>query len=178
MSTTPAPGQFGVVRTKGFVGWLIRQGTESQVNHAFVVIDHDGTILEAQMGGAQYANLSKYDGYEIFYSEFALPPEMCDPASLRATAATLRGRPYNFVDIGVITLMTVFGLRWKWLQDIAREEAYLICSQLVDVFFRLRSIILYADGRPTGLVTPGDLAKLLMAGFDRAWTPSESAVKS
>lgn len=148
-------GQFGVVRTTGFAGWAIRLGTRSYVNHAFVFVSDD-QIVEAQPGGALLSPASKYP--DAVVSKFDLDP--VQKLAIFQHAMKVKGTPYNFLDIAAITLMT-FGLRYKWLQRRAQRPDRLICSQLVDRVYHEAGIQLYDDGRPDGLVTPGDLFNLL-----------------
>ena len=48
----PKAGDYGVVKTSGILGWLIRLGTMSRWNHALVYIG-DGKIVEANLPGVQ-----------------------------------------------------------------------------------------------------------------------------
>lgn len=154
-------GQFGVVRTKGLAGWAIRLGTRSQVNHAFIYVG-GGEIVEAQPGGARVSKASKYP--DAIWSHFDLGQWPRIKVAARALAFTHandgKGVPYNFLDIVVLTLLSL-GIRWGWLQKRAQSSRTLICSQLVDRAYAEAGIHLYDDGRPDGLVTPGDLLMLL-----------------
>lgn len=158
MATTPAPGEYGVVRTKGFVAWAIRLFTRSQVNHAFIVLEDGHSIVEAQAVGAVVADLSKWDGHLIVYSRIHANP--LTAAAVITAARGLLGRRYNFLDLVALALL-LLGRRWDWLLERAQRSDRLICSQLVDRAFRDAGQALFDDGRPDGEVTPGDLLLLI-----------------
>jgi hypothetical protein len=155
-------GQFGVVRTNGIVAWGIRLGTRSQVNHAFLVLDDNGTIIEAEPQGARLSHLSHYP--DAVMSHLELTPEQ--QQHVVAAGRALRDTPYNWLDIVGLGLLSL-GLRWRWLQTRAQSSKTLICSQLVDRVYDLAGIHLYDDGRPDGEVTPGDLLTLLAERSER-----------
>lgn len=157
MATTPQPGEFGVVRTTSFVAPFIRILTKSQVNHAFVCLE-DGQIVEAQSVGARVAHVSKFDGRLVVYSRIHDSEESAD--AVQTAAKNLLNTPYNYIDIVALALLNV-GLRWNWLLKRAQSMNRLICSQLVDRAFRTAGLTLFADGRPDGQVTPGDLLLLI-----------------
>lgn len=146
-------GQFGVVRTKGFIPMMIRLFTRSQVNHAYVYVD-ETHIIEAEGHGAVPSLASKYDGHQKAESDYPLTAWQQRQVVLQAVK--LEGTPYGFLDIFVLFLMS-FGLRWGWLIDRVQSSRTLICSQLVDRAYRNAGIQLFDDHRPDGLVTPGDL---------------------
>ena len=150
-------GQFGVVRTNSLAAWLIRLGTRSQVNHAFVFIEED-RIVEAEGKGAVISHISKYDGALCPVSDFALTDT--EQAAVVEQARAVVGTPYGYLDIACLTLLSL-GIRWQWLLARAQSSKTLICSQLVDRVYRDAGLHLYEDGRPDGEVTPGDLLVLL-----------------
>lgn len=153
----PRTGQFGVVRTKGFFPWLIRLMTRSQVNHAYIYIS-ENHIIEAETYGAVTSQRSKYDGHVTAESNFWLIPG--EAADISREAQRLLGRPYGFLDIFAIALM-LCGFRWGWLIRKVETGRTLICSQLVDRAYTNAGCHLYTDGRPDGMVTPGDLLMFL-----------------
>lgn len=153
MSTAPAPGQFGVVRTNGFVAAAIRLLTRSQVSHAFLVIN-DREVIEAQARGAVFNPLTKYDGYEVVYSQ--IPLSSAEIVAVTQEASTLHGTPYNYLDLVALGLHCL-GVDWPWVKNRAQRSDRLICSQLVDRAYELAGVHLFNDGRPDGTVTPGDL---------------------
>jgi cell wall-associated NlpC family hydrolase len=150
-------GQFGVVRTQGFVPQVIRLMTRSQVNHAYVYVTND-TIVEAEGHGAQHSRASKYDG--ALKAESGYDLDAGEKAAIRKAAEQLVGTPYGFLDIAAIALR-VLGLKWKLLARRVERTDRLICSQLVDRAYANAGVHLYDDGRLDGQVTPGDLLLLL-----------------
>lgn len=150
------PGSYGVVRTGGFMGKVIRLATRSQVNHAFVVID-DTHIVEARPTGAKVKPLSEYDGLLVVYNDTEPIPGVVrhDIVAQALTYAT-RGVGYGFLDIFALAL-TTFGVRWRWLASRVERDDRLICSQLVDRCYLMAGVHLFDDGRLSGQVTPGDL---------------------
>lgn len=154
---TARTGQFGVVKTKGFIPWLIRLGTRSQVNHAYIYVSDD-FIVEAEGTGAVHSRASKYGGSLAPVSQFDFTAE--ERRAIADAAERLVGRPYGYLDIVGLSLLSL-GIRWAWLLNRAQSSRTLICSQLVDRAYRNAGIHLYDDGRPDGEVTPGDLLLLL-----------------
>lgn len=150
-------GQYGVVRTTGLIGAIIRLGTRSQVNHAFVFIGND-RVVEAQPGGAVIGSATKYA--HLLHPVSRFPLTDAEARRIAAAAEALVGTPYNFLDIAALGLLSL-GLRWGWLERRAQSSKRLICSQLVDRAYSVAGVPLFTDGRPDGSVTPGDLLLLL-----------------
>lgn len=154
-------GQFGVIRTKGFTGAVIRLMTRSQVNHAYIYVDNE-TVVEAKPQGARLTKVRNF-GHDDLKAEssFLLTPS--ERARLASIARGMVGTPYGFLDI-VALLFLILGFRWQWLLDRAQTSHTLICSQLVDRVYTLAGLHLYNDNRPDGQVTPGDLLLYLAQG--------------
>lgn len=146
-------GQFGTVRTTGFVATMIRLMTRSQVNHAFVFVG-DGQIVEAMGRGAQVTSAHKYDGHLVATSQLRLTIEEAERVA--HAARSMEGTPYGFLDIAALFFL-LLGFRWGWLLRRAQTSNSLICSQLVDRAYAKAGVHLYDDNRPDGQVTPGDL---------------------
>lgn len=174
MATTPMPGEFGVVRTTGWFPQLIRLFTQSQVNHAFIVLEDGHSIVEAQRVGAVISDLSKWEtGHLVVYSRIHDTP--ITAAEVCKEARALVGTPYNFLDLVALALLLV-GRRWTWLLDRAKRPDRLICSQLVDRAFTLAGLQLFDDKRPDNEVTPGDLLLLIAEDVPtHTSTPQESS---
>lgn len=156
---TPLPGDFGVVRTGGWQGRLIRIGTDSPVNHAFVYVG-DGKVIEARPGGAGYARLSKYRNVKWSTGVPSLELTDAQRAQVFAAAERLVGTPYSWVDIAALSLACL-GLRWRALDKRIERLDRLICSQLADVLRERIGSHLFTDGRLPCQVTPGDLLDLI-----------------
>ena len=153
---SPEAGDFGVVRTSGFVAWAIRVVTRSKYNHAFICMG-DGSVVEAQPGGAVHDAL----GYTLGNAEFSrivLSPQQRERI---CTAALLCvWTPYGFLDILSIGLLQ-YGIKPKFIRNRVEHSKNLICSQLVDFCYQLAGVHLFRDGRLPMDVTPGDLATLI-----------------
>lgn len=166
--TTPQLGAFGVTPTYGnwrdrLAAGLIRYGTNSPVNHAFLYVG-TGKIVEAAPGGARHNDADAY-GDNVTWSNLDL--DDTTRAKIVAHAESLIGTPYGWADILAITLAQdragrhVNSHTW-WVRRINNWRR-LICSQLVDVAYQEAGIHLFTDGRLPGLVSPGDLYRLIEA---------------
>lgn len=172
--TDVQPGDFGLVPTYGnwrdrLAGWLIRYGTNSPVNHAFVYVG-DGMIVEAEPGGARRTRLH-YPEDTITWSRIHLTvgqrAEICQTAE--GFAAQHVG--YGWLDLVAVALAQhrlgrvvnpgVPLRRQPWWVRRVESLHTLICSQLVDACYLSAGARLFADGRPPGLVSPGDLYRLI-----------------
>jgi cell wall-associated NlpC family hydrolase len=153
--TEPRAGAFGLVRTGGWAAWLIRVGTRSTVNHAFVYIG-DGRIIEAEPDGATESDVSKYSS--VIWSAVPMTDEQS--SAIVAWAKAQKGVPYGWLDIAVLSL-AAFGIHNRWIDRRIENTHYLICSQLVDKAYELGDVHLFDDGRLPGQVTPGDLLRLI-----------------
>lgn len=154
----PRVGDIFVVRTGGWVGSAIRLVTRSRVNHAGVVVGL-GIVnlrprrirtIEAEPRGTIYARLPR-NCYLI-----RLPLTADQRAQVPVVAAPLIGRGYSFLGCLVVGLAQ-YGIRIPWL---LRSTRRLFCSQEADLIAELVGFHLFADRRPTGDVSPGDLLQL------------------
>lgn len=168
----PGPGDFGLVAITGRVGTLIRvlqwlNGDGwSGYQHAFVVLD-DGTLLEAEPGGARVMPLSEYDGTDVTFSSWTLTD--VQRADIVRIARSLVGTPYSALDYAALALHR-FRIPAPWLRRYIASRGHLICSQLVDLVYHDAGVELFTDGRWPGFITPGDLIPVLtgpVAGKDR-----------
>jgi hypothetical protein len=161
----PLPGTIGLARIKGFVGWLVWlmqaiNGDFSKWTHVFVVLD-DGTVFEAQPGGAVISPLEKYlDGRPVAF----VPWDM--PDSARETIVRL-ARSHDGVGYNWTTYfyLAAYRLRLPKLTAMLKyrvsRSKKLICSQAADYFYLKAGQHLFDDGRLPYDVTPGDVARLL-----------------
>lgn len=155
----PELGDFGVVRTEGIGSALIRFGTDSPVNHAFVYVG-DGQIVEAEPGGALLSPVNRH-GDKVVWSTGAVTLATIERQRIACYARTLVGTPYGWPDIVAIALAQrrlgeLVDSRTWWVRRIQTLDT-LICSQLVDVAYNRAGVHLFDDGRLPGLVSPGDL---------------------
>ena len=155
----PEVGEFGVTRTGGWGGWLIRAVTRSEVNHAFVYVG-DGRIVEAEPAGAQLGYAAAYPG--AIWSGPAITQGRGQ--QIADAARGLLGTPYSWLDCLAIGLAHIFGghrLPLFIRRRIMRTDR-LMCSALTDYAYHLAGVQLYDDGRLFGDVSPGDLLQLIL----------------
>jgi uncharacterized protein YycO len=154
----PQIGDFGVVRTKGIVGRLIQIFTVSRWNHAFVYVGTN-TIVEATPRGVKLSPISNYEN--IAWSQHDSLSEDTR-AKIADHAKKQVGKPYNFLLIGNI-LLRIIGLKLlantRLMYKLAKSNSY-ICSELVSESYKEAGVNYF--NMPPNLVTPGDLAELLV----------------
>ena len=152
------PGDYGVVKTNGWVGFLIRLGTISRWNHAFVYVG-DGKIIEANPTGVAVSPVTKYPKVAWNQHESLTDAQRI---TIVAEARKAIGKPYSF---GTITLlvMRILGLkalsRLPLVKKLASKNGY-ICSELVSECYTKAGFDLC--GKADYLVVPGDLAERLI----------------
>jgi len=152
----PQIGDYGVVRSNGFFAKLIRLGTVSRWNHAFIYVG-DGKIVEANPTGVAVSPVSNYS--KIAWNQHeVLTHEQRDAIVYHAQRAV--GRPYNF---GIIIMLAFRALGVKifpkkLIDYLAKHDGY-ICSELVAECYEEAGfpICPAAD-----LCNPGDLAERLI----------------
>jgi len=152
----PNIGDYFVVRTNGWAGWLIRIGTGSKWNHAGIYIG-DGKIVEARPIGVTVSELSKYDGMPIIWNtevDTSLTEE--ERNRIKHRALDFVKDRYGFWSIINIALKILF-LGWFPSLKRAEDENSVICSQLVAWTYSSAAHIKLSK-KPHALVTPKDLA--------------------
>jgi hypothetical protein len=167
MTKQPRPGDFGLTRIGGFVGWWIGMGQlitgdASRYTHAFIVLD-DETVIEAMPGGALITPLSEYYPGRAVFSTLDLTDEQ--RVKIVEEGRALKGIPYSFLDYLALALAH-FGFKPKRLRKYITTKGHMICSQLVDEVYRRAGVHMFNDGRLPQDVTPGDLANYLI---ERDW---------
>lgn len=162
-------GDFGLVRINGYAGTMIRIGQAlngdgfGEYEHAVLDIGN-GELVEAEPGGARIRPLSEYDGTNIVWSGWT----MTDVArmSVAAHGRDLVGTPYSALDYLALAAHRLHipapGLRRR-----VSDTRHLICSQLVDEAYWRAGLIMFADGRWPGYVTPGSLVRALHGPVSR-----------
>ena len=152
----PIPGQYGVVATPGFFGFLIRLGTFSRWNHAFIYIGK-GQIVEANPKGVQVMPVSEYPNIAWNQHE---PLTATQRLAIVDTATSFIGKPYDFTDIFILTFRCL-GLKLPrfFFGNVSKHKG-LICSELVAKAYKSAGIELVA--KADNLVTPSDLAYRLI----------------
>lgn len=148
----PQVGDYGVVKTNGWMGWLIRVGTASRWNHAFIYIGL-GQIVEANPKGVAISDVSKYKNIAWNKHEELT---IAQRKRIVSKAKSFVGQPYGFGAILVIALK-ILGLKIvPTLRKIAENENSVICSQLVAWSYSVAGV--KVSDKPHAFTTPGDLA--------------------
>ena len=156
MSYEPRFGDYGVVKTNGFFGWLIRLGTFSRWNHAVVYVGN-GEIVSADPRGIKKKPVSEYPNIAWNKHE-----ELDDNQRMQIVNAALEaiGKPYDFFTIADLAFR-ILGLKVLTagiLSRLARNHGY-ICSELVAECYRKGGLVVAKEDY---LCTPGDLAERLI----------------
>lgn len=154
----PCPGDFGVVKTDGIIGRLIRIGTASRWNHAFIYVG-EGIIVEANPTGVAISPVTKYP-HIAWNQHDTLSKKVRDKIVESAYAEV--GKPYAFLDIASL-ILRILGLRFIrpnviW-NKLSRQNSW-FCSELVSYCYRTSGLTLV--NKKDDLVTPGDLAERLV----------------
>jgi len=155
-SYEPRIGDYGVVRTGGFFGKLIRLGTISRWNHAFIYVGN-GKIVEANPTGVALSNLNDYP-LVAWNQHEELFAEQRNAIVYHANLAI--GRPYNF---GIIIMLAFRALGVKifpkkFLHYLANHAGY-ICSELVAECYQKAGFPVCSN---PDVCNPGDLAERLI----------------
>lgn len=160
----PLPGSFGLTHASPPIAdRLIRLGEWangsrfSRFSHAVLALD-DGTLIEAEPGGARIRPIGEYPDGTVTWSDW-------DLSGAARYSIVLHGRelldtPYSWADYGSLALRR-FHLRPPGLKRYIASTKHMICSQLVDEAYWRAGLHMFADGRWPGDVTPADLAAVL-----------------
>lgn len=155
-------GDFALIQTGGFLGWIIEVGTLSRVNHAaLLTTDGDLAILEATpQHGIVPGDMSEYHGKVQYLSngQITLTDEQRNAILERANM--LRGTKYGFLDIVALSLWSTLHLRFSWLETMVKRQDRMICSQFIADCYAFADVEL-VPGKEPQEVTPGDLAAFL-----------------
>jgi hypothetical protein len=157
---TMRPGDAALYRPHNTLGEAIAAFTRSRYCHVRLIVDEDGSTVEADFKGAIQGHVQ--DGDVI------VSPPLTDAqrAIIPVVAEHLIGTPYGFLDIAALALASV-GIRNRWLAARIARTDQLICSQLVDVVWQATGFHAFADGRLPQDVTPGDIADTALSN---GWT--------
>jgi len=149
-------GDYGVIKTHGFFGWLIRLGTFSRWNHAVIYIGN-GEVVSADPSGVKIDPVTNWDNIAWNQHE-----ELDDNQRMMIVNAAREavGQPYSFITILDIAFR-ILGLKIlseKILDRLARNTGY-ICSELVAECYRKGGLVI---AKRDFLASPGDLAERLI----------------
>ena len=171
MNATPGLGDWGLIRE--FQGpWydklfaeLINWDTDSPFHHVVVNIGN-GRIVEA-VRTVRIDFADQYD--EIIWCTGRLPAPLVPTDTQRQrivqAALAMVGDKYNVLDLLAIGLaqkrmgQVVDGDEW-WVKRLSRNGRE-ICSQVADLAWKKVGIEMF-PGRLPGLVSPGDMGRLLL----------------
>lgn len=161
------PGDVALFRPANWVGRTISVVTTSRYCHVRLIVDSDGSTVEADFGGAVRGHVEPGD---VIVTAPLTPEER---ARIPAIAAAMVGIPYGFVDILALGLAQA-GVRLPSLaRRIARPDR-LFCSQLVDLAWGRAGYTAFHDGRLPQDVSPGDIADLaFVSSWPTTTAPSE-----
>ena len=153
---TPAMGDYGVIKTHGFFGWLIRLGTFSRWNHAIIYVGN-GMVVSADPSGVKLEPITNWKNIAWNQHE-----ELDDNQRMMIVNAACEavGKSYDFFTIADIALR-ILGLRVLTkglLAHLAQNKGY-ICSELVAECYRKGGLVIAKEDY---LATPGDLAERLI----------------
>jgi len=153
---TPTLGNYGVIKTHGFFGWLIRLGTFSRWNHAVIYVGNN-KVVSADPSGVKLDSITNWT--DIAWNQHE---ELDDNQRMMIVNAAREavGQPYSFITIADIAFR-ILGLKLfseKILDRLARHNGY-ICSELVAECYRKGGLVI---AKQDFLATPGDLAERLI----------------
>ncbi|MFF8831317.1 hypothetical protein [Streptomyces sp. NPDC015131] len=162
--THPPAGTVILTQIEGWVGAVVRalqamNGDVSPWTHVAVSLG-DGTVFEAQPGGAVITPWSQYQ-----FRPVALLRFVRDEHQARQVVDECRrrvGAGYNYT---TYFYLAAYRLRLPVLTRILRARVErsdkMICSQAADDVHRVHGIHIFNDGRLPFDVTPGDFARLM-----------------
>lgn len=165
MVSEPLPGDIGLVEISGGVGKLIRFGQwlngdgYGNYEHAFIYLG-DGKLVEAQPGGAIIADLSKYDGRDIFWSTGLISLTAQQRMTIVTLARNQVGTPYSFLDYFAMFTKR-FHLPLPWVSARVLSSKHLICSQLCAKDYELAGSKI--SNKPAYLTSPGRIKDYLVS---------------
>lgn len=155
-SPWPPAGLYFVVKTRGFIPWLIRRGTKSWADHAGIILE-DGNILEAEPGGTRLAHLAEYRGCRIAINS-AEDMTVEQRKAVVTAAKAMIGKPYGDLQI-VDDGLECLGWRWRWLIKRASGDGEVVCSQLVALAGQAAGLDWRGGAASTTEVMPANLAR-------------------
>jgi cell wall-associated NlpC family hydrolase len=158
MTYQPRIGDFGVVKTGGVAGKLIRIGTSSRWNHTFIYIG-DGKIVEAKPTGVVISLASQYP--LIGWNQHQILTDI-QRQTIKAKAMDAVGKPYSFLTI-LNVILRILGLKilanTYVMRKLALKTGY-ICSELVEECYREAGVPIV--NKEDFQTTPGDIAEVLV----------------
>ena len=162
--TEPDVGDFAVCSSGGDAGKAIAFGEWlcgdqfTQYQHAFIYAG-DGTIIEAAPDGCVERART---GHAVeLWSTGIIELTDAERRTIVAYARTYIGAGYSWADYAAIAAHRLH-IPFPHLKAYIASTGHQICSQLVDQSYMDAGVHLFRDGRWPGMVTPADLAGLLL----------------
>ena len=127
----PAVGDVALIATGGIFGHVIKLAQllagykDWRYNHAAIVVDTSGGLIEASPRGVRRNNMRAYSNTKIVQLHM-LPADGERAASL---AVSLIGKPYGWVDIAALAI-SILGYKPAWVRRACLSTNTLVCSQL------------------------------------------------
>lgn len=146
---TTAPGDFLVSHDGDVIDRLIQFGTRSHWNHAALIIDADGTVIEALSTGLAESPASKYASRDTYHVAVALSEEDRREVVAFARSMLSRHARYGWLQIAAIVLRLLTGGRL-----VLKIDGTFICSELVARALGQGGVIWTRD---PALMSPADL---------------------
>jgi hypothetical protein len=153
--------QIGLIRTKGFLSWLIRFGTRSDYNHCVVAISHT-SVVSAEQSGVQILPVSAFP--DAKWSHFPLNGTQTSKILAFLIGDGTHGQlgkrygVWTFIWYGAARAL---GIRTPdWIKRRLADRSSWICSQLCDAAYQAAGIHLFRDHRFQGEIVPGDFEPL------------------
>lgn len=153
------PGDFILTRGKSWQSWFIRfgqsfrfrkeSGKYAHWNHAALIIDAEGALIEALAGGVAQTNISKYKNEEYLVVRVKANHE--DRMQAVNYAGHALGLRYGFIEALSLGFSLITGLKYVFTSS---EE--LICSGLVAAALERTWAVF---DRPCNHMAPADLAE-------------------
>lgn len=153
------PGDFILTHRKKFISRMIRVAEKirgrdrkySYWSHAAVIVDKDGSLVEAETKGVVLSPLSKYQPEEYHLVHLGDSADANDRRQVAAFAKSLVGQPFGFLDMFSVTLSLLTGAKLN-----ISYESHLMCSALVARALERTSAIF---GDEPAHMLPADLAR-------------------
>jgi hypothetical protein len=169
------PGDFLLVASTTFRGRVIRWGQERRIHgedrkyvkwtHAALIVDADGTLIEAVGHGVREYSLKNYEHEEYLVVRIVADPD--DRAEMVDFARAALNKPYNRLATVSIGLSMLTGSKLTFFVD-----GQFVCSGLVARALERTGRIFDRD--PAN-IAPADLAKYYRAGEVQAGEPAAAA---
>ncbi|HKV88839.1 MAG TPA: hypothetical protein VJT78_12655 [Candidatus Dormibacteraeota bacterium] len=155
------PGDFILTHGLGWQSSLIRFGQRVRLrgpnrrfaywSHAAMIVGADGAIVEAEIGGVERNNLSRYRKVEYHLIRIGLSAEADDRRQAARFALECVGEPYDFLTVVSVAISLATGAKLSFGFD-----AHQICSGLVARALERTWAIF--DREPSHIM-PADLAR-------------------